>query len=380
LAQGYEDREHLHVVGTAHLDGSAIGFSEAPLLEPDVLGPSEYALLPRSEETSANPVDLLHGLRRRAMRVSEKETSFSVRGFHQGSASARRLLETHCTSFVQGFNAALIAPDEHDFATRALIVPLEEQGFAYEGAGMALGLLDLLTPFGGRRVQRLLSGPGAAHASMIHVGLGRAFARLHRHPWGAFKGMDLRLRWLVLDGYGFQEAFFKPERFVRACQRPHRLTGYGLRAFDQGIGRCLWFVEGADVERVAAAVRGFDASRLADLWSGVGFAACYAGGVGRPELELLVVLSGEAYPALAQGAAFAAKARERARNVAPHNELGCEAICGMEVEKAAGFTDGALWLASLATEHRTPQAAYEMWRCVLQAYWSRESSQVGDQW
>jgi hypothetical protein len=289
------------------------------------------------------------------------------------------VLEAHGASFWRGFGAALAAADEHDFAIRALALPLVEQGFAYEGAGMALGLLDLSAPFGGRRVQRLLEGPGSGHAAAVHIGLGRAFARLHRRPWGPFRDLDRRLRWLVVDGYGFHEALSKPERFVRAHRRPRRLGGYALRAFDQGIGRSLWFVEGADVERVAAAVEGFAASRRPDLWSGVGFAACDAGGAARPALELLVARCGDGHPALAQGAAFAAKARERARNVAPETELGCQVLCGMGVRHAAGLADGALWLASLAPEHHAPQVAHEAWRRVLQAHWSPASSRIGGQ-
>ena len=244
---------------------------------------------------------------------------------------------------------------------------------------MALGILDLLTPSRGRRVQRLLKGPGADHVYMIHVGLGWAFARLHRRPWGPFAPMNCWLRWLVLDGYGFHQAFFKPERFVQDHQRPRKLRGYALRAFDQGVGRSLWFVEGADVERVAATVRSFEASRQPDLWSGVGLAACYAGGIGRPDLELLVVLSRNHHQALAQGAAFAAKARDRAGNVVPHNELGCQVMCGMDVHKAGDLTDGALWLASLSPGHHSPDGVYEMWRRAIQAYWSQESHPIGDQ-
>ena len=38
----------------------------------------------------------------------------------------------------------------------------------------------------------------------------------------------------------------------------------GRHVFDQGLGRSLWFVEGADVSKIRATVRGFPAARRAE--------------------------------------------------------------------------------------------------------------------
>ena len=278
--------------------------------EPEVASETEavVAAEPGSEANGEltriypGPAGTLCRLRHRLLKISEKETSFDVRGFHERRPETRHELETHGGSFVHGFNLALLVGDADEFAGQALAVPNEERGFAYEGAAMALGILDLLTPGGGGRIEALLQGAGSSHVYMIHVGAGWAFARLHRRPWGRLGGLDPLLRWLAVDGYGFHEGFFKQEPSVRGQRRPRRIAGYATRVFDQGLGRSLWFVEGGDCERIAATVSGFAASRQGDLWSGVGLAATYAGGVRNSDLHQLAEVCGAFLPALAQGA------------------------------------------------------------------------------
>jgi len=54
---------------------------------------------------------------------------------------------------------------------------------------------------------------------------------------------------------------------------------------DQGIGRAMWFVGGTDVELVATMIDKFPDHRRADLYSGAGLAATYAGGAHEQELR-----------------------------------------------------------------------------------------------
>jgi hypothetical protein len=309
------------------------------------------------------------------MKIAENEATFQVRGFHEGSPVARHDLETHGKSFVQGFNWALIAAGPEGFAELATELPIEEQGFAYEGAAMAFGIFDLLTPRGGRRIEQLLQGTGAPHVYMVHVGAGWAMARLRRGTESKIRGLDPLLRWLCIDGYGFHEGFFKTGKFALRQQRPQKLKGYTLRVFDQGLGRCLWFVEGGDCERLAATVSGFAPSRQSDLWSGVGLAATYAGGVELDDLEVLAARSHKFRPAVAQGAAFAAKARLRAGNLIPQTEMACRVLCAMSAQEAADVTDAALeeiptyQFGRIEIGHDHPPA-YEVWRQRTQARWA----------
>src|SRR5919201_2410046 len=238
----------------------------------------------------------------RLLAIDPAETSFARRGFAPCTEATRARLEAHGAAFVRGFNLGLANDPAAGFDRAARDVPAAERGFAYEGGAMAYALLDLVAPRRLRRLDALLGAGGSDHVYMIHIGSGRALARLRRRPFGRLK-LDPLLRWLAVDGFGFHEGFFRHDRFVRGTARHPRLRGYGLHAFDQGLGRSLWFVDAADPERIGATISTFGPERRSDLWSGVGLAAAYAGAAGTSDLERLRALA-------ADDAAHVAQARE----------------------------------------------------------------------
>jgi hypothetical protein len=181
---------------------------------------------------------------------------------------------------------------------------------------------------------------------MAYIGVGWAMARLPKVRWGAIEPHDPLLRWLALDGYGFHQAYFHTQKYVWN-QHQGRIPGwepapYAHRVADQGMGRALWFVIGSDVQKLATLIGGFPQSRRADLWSGAGLASVYAGGADAGELAEMARLAGRYRSYIAQGAAFAAKARLLAGLVMPGTELGVKVHCDMSVEDAAAVTDEAL--------------------------------------
>lgn len=278
-------------------------------------------------------------------------------------------LEEIGRTFLYGYHAALDNAAPHVLAQRLDRVALEFRGFAYEGAAMGLALLDRLLPWRAQRLQAFLAGPGDDHAYMIHVGVGWMWARLYRRIERPLAQLDPLLRWLAVDGYGFHQGYFHWRRYIQRQALPARLTGYALRAFDQGIGRSLWFVEGANLARIPATIAAFAPERRGDLWSGVGLAATYAGGIDRAGLVALRSAAGAYRPYLAQGSAFAAKARLRAHNPTPYTGTACETLCGLSVEAAANVTDRAL--ANLPADSVTPR--YEIWRQRIQAHFTEEA-------
>ncbi len=302
----------------------------------------------------------LRNFRKRIFGISPEETRCDRRGFRVSSEEARRRLEEAGRAFVTGYNSALAEDRPEPLAHVLQEVAPDCRGFAFEGAAMGLTLLDLLSPWRRRRFSAFLEGPGAAHAYMVHVGAGWAFARLHRRLAPALATMDPLLRWLVVDGYGFHQGYFHWRRHISDREVPKSIQGYAQRAFDQGIGRSLWFVEGADVARIPARIAGFDSGRQSDLWSGVGLATGYAGGVGRKELETLRAAADHYRSHLAQGAAFAAKARQRAGNLIPQTEMACEVFCGVSASEAAAWTDEAL--EGVPREPGGSEPGYEVWR------------------
>jgi|HubBroStandDraft_3_1064219.scaffolds.fasta_scaffold02763_3 hypothetical protein len=277
-------------------------------------------------------------LRRTVLGISAAETSFERRRFRCDRAEVRERLEEIGRTFVYGYHAALETGRLGPLARRLDDSSPLLRGFVYEGAAMALTLLDALTPWGGRRLGAFLAGPAAPHTYLAHVGAGWALARLPLSPARLRARLDPLAGWLTLDGYGFHQGFFHAPRAIGAQQVPRRLRGYERRAFDQGLGRSLWFVEGASPARIAAAIAAFPPARRPDLWSGVGLACAYAGGLGEGEIEQLREAAGPAALDAGQGAAFAAEARVLAGNVAPHTELACAVLCGCSAAAASTLT------------------------------------------
>jgi len=305
------------------------------------------------------------GLWRFLFKIPPDETTLKKRGFRATTDTARHRLEQIGATFVAGYHAAL--EEKRPESLRARLeqtVELEQQGFAFEGAAMALTLLDLLLPGRRGRLNAFLAGPADHHAYMVHIGAGWALARLRRRAEPILQKLDPLICWLALDGYGFHEGYFHSDRSVEAQEVPSRLQGYARRVFDQGLGRSLWFVEGADVRAVKARVGSFAAERQADLWSGVGLAACYAGGVATTALQTLQEEAGEFRPHVAQGAAFAAKAREKAGTSTEQTETACRILCRLPAAEAVRWTDAAMEdLPQQGPAEAEP--AFEVWRARL---------------
>jgi len=301
-------------------------------------------------------------LRGRLLRLPARETDYAVRGFRGATPEMKGHLERIGAAFLGGYHAALQCPEETELVPALNSTPFEYRGFAFEGAAMAMALLDFFTPWRAVRIRTFLAGAGDAHAYMIHVGVGWMWARLPISPSRARQRLDPVLGWLGCDGYGFHEGFFHWPKYISGQRPPKKLAGYETRVFDQGLGRSWWFVNGGNAKLIAQSIEAFAAGRQPDLWSGIGLAATYAGGVGEDVLRTVREKAGTHWPHLAQGAAFAAKARQRAGNSTASTELATRILCGMPAADAARLCDATL--ENLPAEMETP--AYEIWRQRIQ--------------
>jgi hypothetical protein len=292
-------------------------------------------------------------------------TLLDVRGFHKKDPASQELLERIGGTFLVGYGHAVEAKSFADAATRLEQIPTRFRGFAYEGAGMGFGVRDGLPLGPNRLAEEFIAGPGDPHNYMVYVGMGWAMARLPRFRWPKASRLDPLLRWLLLDGYGFHQAYFKTQRYVREQYQDPKfpwpsgnLSGYANQAIDHGIGRAIWFICGSDPELATSTVDGFPSVRHPDLYAGLGLAATYAGGVTEEELRTLWQRAGEHRAQVAVGSAFAAECRVRAGLIVPHTELATRVLCGTTPERAA----------QVALNHRPQRViegdvpAYELWR------------------
>lgn len=308
-------------------------------------------------------------LRRWALTPDIAQTRVDVRGFHVRDEASRELLETVGSSFLTGFGHAAEAATTSEAEQRLARIPTRFRGFAFEGAAMGFAIRDGLGIGPRRHVEAFLAGEGARHVYMVYVGVGWAMARLPRLRWGRLFAPDPLLRWLVLDGYGFHQAYFHTDRYVRQQYVRPRFpwpadgpARYADRVLDQGIGRAMWFVGGTDVDQVTALIRSFPESRRGDLYAGAGLAATYAGGATEAELVRFRRDAGPYRANLAQGSAFAAGARVRAGLVVPHNEVATGVLCGLGTTDAAKVTDAVL---PYGPQDRPDLPLYETWRQAI---------------
>lgn len=307
-------------------------------------------------------------LLRRTLTLAPDEASGARRGFPQGTPEIRGRLDGIGSTVLDGHHAAIAATDLAQLAERLETVEIEQRGFAYEGAAMGLALMDSMTFRGLRRWREFRDRHAGRHDYMVHVGAGLALARMRRGLELPLRDADPLLGALVADGYGFHEGFFKAEKALHEPRAPARVAGYAARAYDQGLGRSLWFVCSADPANIARTIASLATDRHGDLWSGVGLACAYAGGLAHDGISALGALSGAHANEVAQGAAFAAEARARAGNPAPHTRLACQILCGRD--------DTAAARAARETRENLPPApdgsAYEEWRRRLRSTLARE--------
>ncbi|MDX3190811.1 DUF1702 family protein [Streptomyces sp. MN03-5084-2B] len=313
-------------------------------------------------------------LRKRFLAPSLGSVGFAERGFPVTHTDATARLEAVPQAVVCGFEWAIEGAPLWEIERRLALIEPEQRGFAYEGATMGYTILDAM-PGGGRdRTRELLEGPARPYIFLTYIGIGFAMARLPRPLWKnilpELTGVAYHptMSWLAVDGYGFDRAYFDTEKWVgeQAEPVPYPWAGrpeYFSRAFDQGVGRALWFINGGNPAAAAAAVGRFAEHRRADLWSGVGLASTFAGGSDQRGLAVLRRAAGEYHDQLALGVVFAVKARTYASYVPAHTHLAAEVLTGLSVQalreisdrtEAAGGDDGDLPM-------------YEVWRARIRA-------------
>jgi hypothetical protein len=309
---------------------------------------------------------VLGALRRMALAPSLVDVSFAAVGFPVTPSATTAALEAIPQAVVCGFEWGIEGPTVAGIERRLALVEPERRGFAYEGATMAFTVLDAMRG-GGSRTRDLLEGPGRPHYFLACIGIGFAMARLPRVLWGKvlpeLDGISYHptMSWLAVDGYGFDKAYFDQDTWIVRQRRPRPYpwqgrADYFARAFDQGVGRALWFRHAAGPAEVAATVGGFADERRADLWSGIGLAAAFAGGCDSAGFETLRRSAAGYSDHLAQGAVFAAKARTWAGYCPEHTGTAVRALTGLAPGAAAELAD------AVTLDPQSDVPAYEQWR------------------
>lgn len=316
-------------------------------------------------ETPTDPLTLVRRLRAALTTPGVREVDPVRRGFRPWEAGAS-IVAPVGRSFLDGYRIAMSERDAMQTARQLEDLPRSWQGFAAEGAAMAITVRAALEPWSRREFVAFETATQRRHTYMAHVGLGWALARLPRPLWPDLSTLDTAVAPLVLDGYGFHEVFFHSARTLdrRGTAFPVDRWPGGAEAarqsLMQGIGRGLWFYAGGSPRGIAGIVAQFDQRFSGSLWAGTGLAAAYAGGRDRMALEELLAVAGPDSRWVRQGAAFAVEARHRAGTLNEHTPVAAATLCGGPTED----------VVSLVRACRPPEpsgaapdwATYESWR------------------
>jgi enediyne biosynthesis protein E3 len=296
--------------------------------------------------------------RRRILKLQPEQASFAVRNFSVGSLQRQSALETTGETFIAGYNAAITAETLGDIAAAVARTPEPLRGFAAEGAGMAAAMVDALS-VRGSRLKAVLGLFEREFTYLAHVGAGWAIARAPWRKRSILGVLDPVHGWLAYDGLGFHDCYFHSVKVLAGWRR--ETSGYAARAYDQGVGRALWFVSGGSVELATLQMRRLDGSRAADLAAGLGLAMAYAGPNEPEDFAPVLRFPGAKAAAFCQGVAFACEARARAGHIPKHTRTAAAAV-GFEAEALAGLVREARESLAEADGETSETPRYEQWR------------------
>ncbi|QLE58164.1 DUF1702 family protein [Nostoc sp. TCL26-01] len=260
---------------------------------------------------------------------------WAARGISAISPGVQQRMRQIRGTLIQGFQMAIAHDNPEAIISQLGNIDDELRGFACEGVGMGLTQRDLVAPSQHNRVESFITATHTAYEHFVYVGVGLMLGKtpLPLEPY--LSQLNPERAWLVIDGYGFQHGLSHWEKYLDNFAIPEHLSGYACRVFDQGMGRSIWFVDGADPIHIAQTIAAFPTTRQADLWGGIGFVCTYSGGAERATLEALKEAAGTYQFALIQGSAFAAKSRQKIGSYSAHSQLACEVLWGMETATVA---------------------------------------------
>jgi len=290
--------------------------------------------------------------------LDASEADFAVRKFVKRSPAEVDRFELIGKTFIEGYNLALLGKAPIATIINSSNATPSHLGFYSEGVAMGAAIADALPSLNSKNLDKWIAQERAQYDYLNHIGAGWALAKV---PWRKKKILDVlnpTWKWLAFDGLGFHDTYFYHEKITKGWKRK-RLKGYEGRAYDQGVGRALWFVACGDLAIAKELIDHLDCNsdRGQDLWSGLGLAITYAGGElpNSPEN----IIDSRYLPSLAQGCAFALEARSK-QGFFPKN---CKEVAKLLIPSISINDCVALVKESLSeVRNRNVDEQYEFWR------------------
>ncbi|MDR2008908.1 MAG: DUF1702 family protein [Bacteroidales bacterium] len=242
------------------------------------------------------------------------EANSAIRNFEKGDAQERT--ELVAKTVIEGYNTAVEKGLSEDLLDVRLMIKNELSGFFNEGIGMGLYTLSLFSISQKNIYWDFVKGVGKPHEYMSYIGAGIACGVFNK-PFEKFLvKANPTCSLLVLNGIGFYYAYFKIEKglYQHYIRNDVKKDDFFVECYDNGVGRALWFCENGNSQNIKKIIDTFPKKRQAAIWSGIGLAATYAGGVEENEIRELKKHSGQFWEFVAEGSFLATHCRDIAGN------------------------------------------------------------------
>jgi hypothetical protein len=148
-----------------------------------------------------------------------------------------------------------------------------------------------------------------AHGAQVHIGIGWGIAEAGARPDAYVHQFSGIMQGRVLDGYGYYSGLFRRRRSIQAMEIPEGIPTELLTAFDQGLGRAMWYISKGETGPLMTMIEAFPEERKTGLWRGIGVASSYVGGITPNEHKSLIDHAGSMGTELAVGLLLCASGR-----------------------------------------------------------------------
>lgn len=231
----------------------------------------------------------------------------------------------------------------------------EFRSVAFEAAAMCVALNYFLKGNSLLSWKEFLKLSGGKHNTQIHIGMGWALAQQAAEPTAYLKECPPMMRYRLMDGYGYYEGIFRKRKTIISRQAPDWNDETAKSAYDQGLGRSIWYLNGGKPKEVQQMMEGFEERRMRDLWRGLGIALCYVGGVDEHIIYKIKSAAGKYLPQFSAGVLMAAASRVEADSVNQDTKVVATRVCNK--------TPQELWKESnvIKTNLETDENAYAKW-------------------
>ncbi len=120
-------------------------------------------------------------------------------------------------------------------------------------------------------------------AKQTHIGLGWALGEKSFFPIDFLNHLLKENQSYIWNGYGYFMGTLKRRSVLRTLTFPDNIPHDFLSNFIQGFGRSLWYGYNGDLNRITKIVSAFNINFQSDLWTGLGIAIAFVGGLTEDE-------------------------------------------------------------------------------------------------